>query len=152
MKKHDSEPKIVKKSQLWSLIPLAGRNRFSTTFSDTIYLTPKRYDDWKSGNPRPSTVALIAHKKVHVDQYFRDSAFKCRYMTSRQWRLRYEAEAYAKQAYIRAKLDKRQERGRRYYVTKYANVLASKTYMLFKPFDELYHAIDKEYQKLVKNG
>ena len=151
MKKHDSEPKIVKKSQLWRLIPMAGRNRFSTTFSDTIYLTPERYDDWKSGKPKKSTLALIEHEKVHVDQFRRDPAFKRRYLTSRQWRLLYEAEAYAKQAFVRVQLDKR-KRGRHYFVNRYAKVLASNTYLLFKRVDEVYAAIDREYDRLTKRN
>ena len=142
-----SNYKIVKKSQLWKLIPLAGRNRFSTTLGDKIYLTPKRYDDWKSGSPKKSTIALIAHEQVHVDQFRRDPAFKQRYVTSRKWRLQYEAEGYAKQAYVRVQLGSR--RNRHDYVSRYAKVLASKTYLLFLPYDEVYAAIDREYGKLL---
>ena len=142
-----SNYKIVKKSQLWKLIPLAGRNRFSTTLGDKIYLTPKRYDDWKSGSPKKSTIALIAHEQVHVDQFRRDPAFKQRYVTSRKWRLQYEAEGYAKQAYVRVQLGSR--RNRHDYVSRHAKVLASKTYLLFLPYDEVYAAIDREYGKLL---
>ena len=139
--------KIFKKSQLWKLIPLAGRNRFSTTLSDKIYLTPERYDDWKSESPKKSTIALVAHEQVHVDQYRRDPAFKRRYLTSRKWRLQYEAEAYAKQAFMRVKLGS--SRVRHDYVSRYAKILASRTYMLFLSFDEVYEAIDKAYSRLV---
>ena len=186
-----SNYKIVKKSQLWKLIPLAGRNRFSTTLGDKIYLTPKRYDDWKSGSPKKSTIALIAHEQVHVDQFRRDPAFKQRYVTSRKWRLQYEVEGYAKQAYVRVQLGsstiytaKRDgnvgtaakgssrkwrlqyeaegyakqvyvrvqlgsRRNRHDYVSRHAKVLASKTYLLFLPYDEVYAAIDREYGKLL---
>ncbi len=61
-----SEYIIKKKSRLWKVLP-GGRNRFSATLGETIYLSPKRYDDWKSGKPKKSTVALIEHEKVHVD-------------------------------------------------------------------------------------
>ena len=139
-----SNYKIVKKSQLWKLIPLAGRNRFSTTLGDKIYLTPKRYDDWKSGSPKKSTIALIAHEQVHVDQFRRDPAFKQRYVTSRKWRLQYEAEGYAKQACQLDAVCPRSTRqywlgrNRHDYVSRHAKVLASKTYLLFLPYDEVY--------------
>ena len=138
---------IKKKSRLWKILP-GGRNKFSATLGETIYLTPARYDDWKSGKPKKSTIALIEHEKVHIDQYRRDKAFKRRYLTSRKWRLQYEAEAYAKQAFIRVKLDKR-KRGRHDFVNRYAKVLASNTYLLFKSVDEVYAAIDREYEKLL---
>lgn len=144
-----SEYIFKKKSRLWKILP-GGRNRFSATLGETIYLSPKRYDDWTSGKPKKSTVALIEHEKVHVDQYRRDKAFKRRYLTSRKWRLQYEAEAYAKQAFVRVQLDKR-KRGRHYFVNRYAKVLASNTYLLFKGFDEVYDAIDREYGKLAEH-
>ena len=142
-----SEYIIKKKSRLWKVLP-GGRNRFSATLGDTIYLTPKRYDDWKSGKPKKSTLALIEHEKVHVDQYRRDPAFKRRYLTSRKWRLQYEAEAYAKQAFVRVKLDKK-KRGRHFFVSRYAKVLASKTYLLFMDYNKIYKAIDREYERLL---
>ena len=66
-----SEYKILKKSRLWKVLP-GGRNRFSATLGETIYLAPARYDDWVSGNPKKSTIALVEHEKVHVDQFRRD--------------------------------------------------------------------------------
>ena len=141
-----SEYVIRKKSRLWKILP-GGRNKFSATLGDTIYLTPERYDDWQGGSPKGSTIALVEHEKVHVQQYWRDPGFKRKYLTSRKWRLRYEAEAYAKQAFIRVRLDKR-KRGRAFFVDRYARVLASNTYLLFKGFDEVYDAIDREYGKL----
>ncbi len=140
---------IKKKARLWKILP-GGRNKFSATLGETIYLSPDRYDDWASGKPKKSTIALVEHEKVHVDQFRRDSAFKRRYLTSRKWRLLYEAEGYAKQAFIRVKLDKR-NRGRHFFVNRYAKVLSSKTYLLFMPFNEVYAAIDREYQRL-KDG
>ena len=137
---------IKKKSRLWKILP-GGRNKFSATLGDTIYLTPERYDDWKSGKPKKSTIALIEHEKVHIDQYRRDKAFKRRYLTSRKWRLQYEAEAYAKQAFIRVRLDKRGRDGD-YFVGRYAKLLSSKTYLLFMSYDEVFEAIDREYEKL----
>ena len=91
---------------------------------------------------------LIEHEKVHVDQFRRDPAFKRRYLTSRQWRLLYEAEAYAKQAFVRVQLDKR-KRGRHYFVSRYAKVLASKTYLLFMDYNKIHKAIDREYERLL---
>ena len=77
---------VKKKSRLWKVLP-GGRNKFSATLGDTIYLTPERYDDWKSGNPKGSTIALVEHEKVHVSQFRGDPKFKRRYLTSRKWRL-----------------------------------------------------------------
>ena len=140
---------VKKKSRLWKVLP-GGRNKFSATLGDTIYLTPERYDDWKSGNPKGSTIALVEHEKVHVSQFRGDPAFKRRYLTSRKWRLRYEAEAYAKQAFIRVKLDKRGRDGD-YFVDRYAKLLSSNTYLLFMSYDRVYEAIDREYEKLARH-
>ena len=138
---------IKKKSRLWKVLP-GGRNKFSATLGEVIYLTPVRYDDWMSATPKKSTIALVEHEKVHVDQFRRDPAFKRRYLTSRQWRLLYEAEAYAKQAFVRVKLDKK-KRGRHFFVNRYAKVLASKTYLLFMDYNKIYKAIDREYERLL---
>lgn len=142
-----SEYIIKKKSRLWKVLP-GGRNRFSATLGEVIYLTPARYDDWMSATPKKSTIALVEHEKVHVDQFRRDPAFKRRYLTSRKWRLLYEAEAYAKQAFVRVQLDKR-KRGRHFFVSRYAKVLASKTYLLFMDYNKIYKAIDREYERLL---
>ena len=123
-----------------------GRNRFSATLGDTIYLAPARYDDWVSGNPKKSTIALVEHEKVHVDQFRRDSAFKRRYLTSRKWRLQYEAEAYAKQVQVRVQLGTKRDAD--HYIGRYAKLLSSKTYMLFMSYDRVLEAIDREYEKL----
>ena len=141
--------KIKEKSRWWSLVPLSGRNRFSATLGDTIYLTPKRYADWTSDQPRISTIALVEHEKTHVDQWRRDKHFKRNYVTSRSKRLQYEAEAYAKQAYIRVKLDGKDRNER---VARYAKILSSITYLLFMPFERIARAIDDEYQKLEDTG
>ena len=143
-----SEYIIKKKSRLWKVLP-GGRNKFSASLGETIYLTPKRYDDWKSGKPKKSTLALIEHEKVHVDQYRRDPGFKRKYLTSRKARLRYEAEAYAKQAFVRVQLGSRRDRD--YYVDRYAKLLSSKTYLLFMSYESVYEAIDEEYEKLERS-
>ena len=138
---------IKKKSRWWHLVPLSGRNKFSATMGDTIYLTPKRFDDFESGSPRNSTIALIEHEKTHVDQWRRDKHFKRNYVTSRHKRLQYEAEAYARQAYVRVT---RGGRDRDERVARYAKILSSITYLLFMPFEKVAQAIDDEYEKLVK--
>lgn len=142
-----SEYKIKKKSRLWKVLP-GGRNKFSAALGETIYLSPARYDDWVSGTPKKSTIALVEHEKTHVDQFRRDPAFKRRYLTRRKWRLQYEAEAYAKQVQVRLQLGTR--RTARYWIDKYAKILSSKTYLLFMSFDEVAIAISREYNKLRK--
>lgn len=136
---------IKKKSRLWKVLP-GGRNRFSATLGDTIYLSPNRYDDYQSKTPKKSTIALVEHEKVHVDQYRRDPGFKRKYVTSRKARLRYEAEAYAKQVFVRGQLGTKRDAD--YYIGKYAKLLSSKTYLLFMSYDKVFEAIDKEYEKL----
>ena len=136
---------IKKKSRFWRVLP-GGRNRFSATLGETIYLSPDRYDDYHSKKPKKSTIALIEHEKVHVDQYRRDPGFKRRYVTSRKWRLRYEAEAYARQVFTRVQLGSRRDAD--YYVDRYAKLLSSKTYLLFMSYESVYEAIDDEYEKL----
>ena len=137
---------IKKKSRLWKVLP-GGRNKFSATLRGTIYLSPGRYDDYHSRTPKKSTIALVEHEKVHVDQYRRDPGFKRKYVTSRKARLRYEAEAYAKQAFTRIQLGS--SRDGDYYVDRYAKLLSSKTYLLFMSYDKVFEAIDEEYEKLL---
>ena len=141
--------KIKRKAWWWKVVPLTGRDRFSCTMGDTIYLTPKRYDDWSGGSPKVSTVALVEHEKVHVDQWRRDKHFKRDYLGSRRKRLAYEAEAYAKQAFIRVKWGGKDRDER---VARYAKTLASRTYLLFYDYAVVWDAIDREYQKLVDTG
>lgn len=136
---------IKKKSRLWKVLP-GGRNKFSATLGEAIYLSPQRYDDWKSSKPKKSTIALVEHEKVHVDQYHRDPKFKRRYVTDRKWRLQYEAEAYAKQVHVRMKLGTKRDAD--YYIAKHAKTLSSKTYLLFMSYDKVFEAIDREYEKL----
>ena len=140
-----SEYKILEKSRLWKILP-GGRNRFSATIGEIIYLLPHRYDDWVSGTPKKSTIALVEHEKVHIDQFKRDPAFKRRYLTSRKWRLQYEAEAYAKQVFVRIQLGTKRDADD--YISKHAKRLASKTYLLFMSYEAVYQAIDEEYEKL----
>ena len=137
---------IKKKSRLWKILP-GGRNKFSATLGDTIYLSPDRYDNYHSKTPKKSTIALVEHEKVHVDQYRRDPGFKRRYVTSRKWRLLFEAEAYAKQVFTRIQLGSRRDAD--YYVGRYAKLLSSKTYLLFMSYDKVFEAIDREYEKLL---
>ena len=70
-----TDAKIKRKSWLWNLVPLTGRNRFSSTIGTTIYLTPKRYDDYHADSPSVRTRALVAHEKVHVRQSQEDKLF-----------------------------------------------------------------------------
>lgn len=140
---------IKKKSRWWKLVPLTGRDKFSCTIGDTIYLTPERYDDYKSDNTRISTIALVEHEKTHVDQYRRDRHFKRDYVTSRKKRLQYEAEAYAVQARIRVTLGGRSREER---VDRYAKLLSSYTYLLFMDYDSVYNAINKEYDRLERQA
>ena len=141
-----SEYIIKKKSRLWKILP-GGRNKFSATLGDTIYLSPDRYDDYHSKKPKKSTIALVEHEKVHVDQYRRDPGFKRKYVTSRKARLRFEAEAYAKQVFTRVQLGSRRDAD--YYVGRYAKLLSSRTYLLFMSYEAVYEAIDTEYEKLL---
>ena len=141
-----SEYIIKKKSRLWKILP-GGRNKFSATLGDTIYLSPDRYDDYHSKKPKKSTIALVEHEKVHVDQYRRDPGFKRKYVTSRKARLRFEAEAYAKQVFTRVQLGSRRDAD--YYVGRYAKLLSSRTYLLFMSYEAVYEAIDREYEKLL---
>ena len=144
----DTRYVVKKKSRLWKVLP-GGRNKFSATLGDTIYLTPERYDDWKSGNPKGSTIALVEHEKVHVDQFRGDPKFKRRYLTSRKWRLLFEAEAYGKQVFVRIQLGTKRDAD--YYIGKYAKLLSSKTYLLFMSYDKVFEAIDREYEKLARD-
>ncbi|MBI1928332.1 hypothetical protein HYR99_29320 [Candidatus Poribacteria bacterium] len=75
------------KSWLWNLVPLAGRNQFSSTIGNTIYLTPKRWEDYASGNPSPHTTALIEHEATHVRQSNREGQFRfsIQYLFSRKY-------------------------------------------------------------------
>lgn len=137
--------KIKQKSRWWSLVPLSGRNRFSATMGNTIYLTPSRWKDWTGGSPKNSTLALLAHETTHVDQFNSERNFKRNYVTSRKHRLRYEAEAYAKQIFVRMQLGS--TRHPAYYIDRYAKLLSSKSYLLFMSYDTAYRAILSEYNR-----
>ena len=144
-----SQHKIAKKARIWKIIPLAGRNRFSTTFSDKIYLTPKRWADWNQINPKNSTIALVAHEAMHIAQYRRDKHFKKNYLTDTHYRLQCEAEAYATQAYIREVLGT--SRGVEYYLKKYAHTLTD-NYKLGMPFQRVYREITDQYNRIKKEN
>ena len=132
------EATLKRKSWLWNLVPLAGRNRFSSTIGTTIYLTPKRYDDYHSESPSLTTQALVVHEKVHVRQYQEDKGFQRKYVFSRQARLKYEAEAYGEQIQflIQHRPEKKAE-----YIEEKAQRLSSITYLLFMDYDTVRQAI-----------
>ena len=138
---------IKRKGPLWKFAPLTGRNRFSMTFGSTIWLTPRRYDDYQKIVPKDSTLALIEHEKVHVEQWRQGPNFKTMYLTSRTHRLNYEAEAYSRQIYERFRLGT--SRTLHYYLNRYAKILSSRTYLLFFPYSKVYRAIHREYDKWV---
>ena len=147
---HDlSSHKIAKKARIWKLIPLAGRNKFSTTFSDKIYLTPDRWADWNQINPKNSTIALVGHEALHVEQYRRDKHFKKNYLTDTRYRLQVEAEAYATQAYIREILGT--SRGVEYYLKKYSAILTNH-YKLGMPFQRVYREITEHYNRIKRTN
>lgn len=138
---------IKRKSIGWKFVPFAGRDTYSTTIKDTIYLTPDRYDDYQRDSPKNSTIALVEHEKVHIAQWRRDKHYELNYVTSREKRLAYESEAYGMQAYIRVTEGGRDRDER---VAYYASILSSLTYLLFMSFEDVAEAIDAEYEKLVK--
>ena len=137
--------RVKRKSWWWNLVPLAGRNRFCTTIGETIYLSPKRHTDSQALKPRVSTVALIEHEKVHVIQFRRDRLFMLRYVFSRKWRLKYEAEAYARHIEI---LVKRGGRDLEAELNKRAGVLAGWHYLLFMSHAAVKAAIAEAYNKI----
>ena len=142
--------RVRQKTLIWHLIPLAGRNRFCTTIGSTIYLSPKRFNDYKQLQPKVSTTALVEHEKVHVAQYEREGLMFClKYLFSRKWRLRYEAEAYAKQIFVRLQLGSR--RSNHYYIDRYAALIKS-NYLLGKSHQEIYEAIEREHEKWTKES
>ena len=133
-----SDVNIKRKSWLWNLVPLTGRNRFSSTIGKTIYLTPKRYDDYFSGSPSITTLALVAHEKVHVRQYREDRRFQVKYVSSRQARLSYEVEAYAEQIkFLVQHYPNRREK----YIRQKAKRLASINYLLFMDYETVYQKL-----------
>jgi hypothetical protein len=143
-----AEIKIKRKSWLWNLVPLAGRNRFSNAIGTTIYLTPKRYDDYKSGSPKTSTIALIEHEKVHVRQSQEDKGFRRKYIFSRNARLNYELEAYAVQLKILAQhRPSRKEK----YIQQKAKTLSS-NYLLFMDYDDIHRKMKAEVEKVIAAG
>lgn len=92
---------VREKQWYWSLVPLAGRNRYATTLGSSIFLPPSRFQEWKRGHPSLRTRALVAHEEVHVKQWQAEGLrFVLGYWLSRSRRLEYEAQAYAQQARI----------------------------------------------------
>jgi hypothetical protein len=139
-----AETKIKRKSWLWHLVPLSGRNRFSSTIGATIYLTPKRYDDYHSDSPSVNTLALVAHEQVHVRQYLEDSRFQWKYVFSRQARLNYEIEAYAEQ--IKFLLQRHPNR-KEEYIEEKARRLSSMTYLLFMGYETVYQKLKAKVEE-----
>lgn len=99
--------KIKQKAWYWSLIPFAGRKKYSSTIGSTIYLTPKRYRLYQSLNANTHhtptgaevyTLGLVNHEQEHVKQYESDPWwFGIKYLFSRKYRLMAEVEAYGVQ-------------------------------------------------------
>ena len=136
------------KSWLWNLVPLAGRNRFSSTIGKTIYLTPKRWKDYASGHPSPHTAALIEHEATHVRQSKREGQFRfsIQYLFSRKHRLGYEIEAYGVQIdYLRRHVSGFDVEER---INRVAEVLASWRYLIFFPKAEIASKLRAEVEKL----
>lgn len=142
-----SEAKIKRKSSLWNFVPLAGRNRFSTTLGSTIYLTPKRYDNYYSGSPSVRTTGLVIHEKVHVRQYQEDWLFQLKYIFSRSARLNYEIEAYAEQ--IKFSIEHYPNRKAKYIKQK-AKTLSSCPYLLCMSYESVHKRLDAKVDELVK--
>ena len=141
---------VKEKGRKWNLVPLSGRNRFSATLGNTIYLTPKRYADYTSDNPKSSTIALVEHEKRHVLQHAQEKNFKRKYLTNRHSRLRYEAEGYAMQVYVRELLGT--SRSVDYYLNKYAKTMSSITYLLLASYETCRKAIQDEYENLKRRN
>ena len=136
------------KSWLWNLVLLAGRNQFSSTIGNTIYLTPKRWEDYTSGNPSPHTTALIEHEATHVRQSNREGQFRfsIQYLFSRKHRLGYEIEAYGVQIdYLRRHVSGFDVEER---INRVAEVLASWRYLIFIPKAEIASKLRAEVEKL----
>ena len=89
-----------KKEWWWSLVPLAGRNKYWTTIGGTIYVPPKDYDE----NLTSLSVVNFAryiHEKTHVDQFkLYGWKFFFKYLFSREKRAIYESMAYGRQAAV----------------------------------------------------
>ena len=122
-------------------VPLSGRYRFSASVGDTIYLSPKRWRNYQTGSPNRNTRALIAHEKVHIEQYQRHGwKFGFLYLFSRAHRLYFEAEAYAAQIAVRGRDPN--------IIDKKAGILSSWRYMLFVPHEIAQATIEVELQRL----
>lgn len=136
--------KVKRKGFMWNFVPLSGRNRFSVTIGSTIYLTPKRYDNYQSKNPSNSTIALVEHEKVHVAQKQNDKWFGFKYLLSRKARFIYEVKACAIQADKRIQLlpcgEKTIDNCTK-FCERYAKTLSSWNYLLFMGFDKCFKAI-----------
>ncbi len=139
--------RIQKKSWLWNLVPLAGRNRFSTTLFSTIYLAPKAYKDYRSKTPSASVLALVEHEKIHVRQY-REEGIRCclKYLLSPKARFSYEVDAFAAQIFF---LSQARPQKREAYLVSKAKLLSSLfPYLLFIPYGTAIVALREELKRL----
>ena len=127
-------------------MPFTGRNKFSCTIGETIYLTPKRHADYMRPTPNRPTLALLAHEACHVDQFRRDKGFKYRYVFGRNWRLKYESEAYARQIHTSMVLGSK--RTAAYYINRHAKLLSSNSYLLLMSYDKVRNAIQETYNQI----
>ena len=111
----DREWKIRRKRWLWNLMPFAGRNKFTSTWGETTYLTPKNWRIWKEGPLPPRWLDdLLRHEYMHVKQWRNNRrSFNVRYLFSRKWRRHCEVAAYAEQCRL-SPMERRQERARKY--------------------------------------
>ena len=89
--------KIREKRWLWNLMPFAGRNKFTTTWGETTYLTPRNYSIWDAGRCPSWLKDLLRHEYVHVLFWRRDRRYNVRYVFSRTYRRHVECNAYAEQ-------------------------------------------------------
>ncbi|MCZ6678452.1 MAG: hypothetical protein O7E52_14535 [Candidatus Poribacteria bacterium] len=141
-----SDVKIKRKSWLWNLVPLTGRNRFSSTIGSTIYLTPKRYDDYHSDSPSVRTQGLVIHETVHVRQYQAEKLlFGLKYALSRKARLNYEIEAYAAQ--IKFSIQHHPDRKEK-YIRQKAKVLSSTRYLLFMDYESVHQKLTAKVDEI----
>lgn len=124
---------------------MTGRSRFSSTIGTTIYLTPKRYDDYYSDSPSVKTRGLVIHEKVHVRQYLEDRLFQFKYASSRKARLNYEIEAYAEQIQF---LVQHHPGRKEKYIRQKAKNLSSANYLLFMDYEDIYQKLKAKVDEL----
>jgi len=127
----DTKWKIRRKRWLWNLMPFAGRNKFTTTWGETTYLTPKNYQVWLWGVQHEWLDDLLRHEYTHVQAWRRDPHYNRSYLLSRTYRRIVEVSAYAEQCRY-SPLPRRAERA-----AKYAKWLSSWRYGWLGKQDEI---------------